>query len=193
MNGPARGRLSAGKNTVPPGTQPAKDIHYATSKPVIKFPWDQFDGSECLFGVKSDYDESFYTTTIDKSHPNYHARMSLADKKAQEIEKRFLDTPPRATTSSAPPSSSASADKAPPASSSSSGTGKEQSGMNVAPSAPSSSGQKKKNKKKKKKKKRTDVAPSLESSTQFGPGENRNDTAPAASSSFIPAKGKGGK
>jgi PAB1-binding protein PBP1 len=49
--------------------------------------WDQFAANENLFGLRSDYDESIYTTTIDKSHPDYHQRMALADKKAREIEK----------------------------------------------------------------------------------------------------------
>lgn len=55
-------------------------------------PWDQFATNERLFGLKTDYDESIYTTTIDKSHPNYHQRKALADKKAREIEKSAAAT-----------------------------------------------------------------------------------------------------
>ncbi len=40
-----------------------------------------------MFGVKTDYDESIYTTTIDKSHPQYRERMAAADRKAREIER----------------------------------------------------------------------------------------------------------
>ncbi|KAL1612534.1 poly(A)-binding protein binding protein [Paraconiothyrium brasiliense] len=48
--------------------------------------WDQFATNERLFGVRSDYDENLYTTTIDRSHPQYAERAALAEKKAREIE-----------------------------------------------------------------------------------------------------------
>lgn len=48
--------------------------------------WDQFATNERLFGVRSDYDENIYTTTIDRSHPQYAERAALAEKKAREIE-----------------------------------------------------------------------------------------------------------
>ena len=47
--------------------------------------WDQFAENERRFGIKTDYDENIYTTTIDKSHPQYKQRMAEADKKAKEI------------------------------------------------------------------------------------------------------------
>jgi PAB1-binding protein PBP1 len=49
--------------------------------------WDQFAANESLFGLKTDYDESIYTTPINKAHPDYHQRMFLAEKKAREIER----------------------------------------------------------------------------------------------------------
>jgi PAB1-binding protein PBP1 len=49
--------------------------------------WDQFAENERRFGVKSNYDEAFYTTSIDKSHPQYRERMAAAEKKAREIER----------------------------------------------------------------------------------------------------------
>ena len=49
--------------------------------------WDQFAENERLFGLKSDYDENIYTTTIDKSHPQYKERMAAAERKAREIER----------------------------------------------------------------------------------------------------------
>ncbi|KAL3425810.1 LsmAD domain-containing protein [Phlyctema vagabunda] len=49
--------------------------------------WDQFAENERRFGVKTDYDENIYTTTIDKSHPLYRQRLAEADKKAREIER----------------------------------------------------------------------------------------------------------
>lgn len=49
--------------------------------------WDQFAANERLFGLKTDYNENFYTTAIDKSHPQYTERLAAAEKKAREIEK----------------------------------------------------------------------------------------------------------
>ena len=48
--------------------------------------WDQFSTNEQLFGVKSNYDESFYTTTIDRTNPQYAERAARAEKIAREIE-----------------------------------------------------------------------------------------------------------
>ncbi|KAF3275086.1 hypothetical protein TWF970_007526 [Orbilia oligospora] len=48
--------------------------------------WDQFETNERLFGVKSDFDENIYTTSIDKSHPSYQQREALAAQIAREIE-----------------------------------------------------------------------------------------------------------
>lgn len=49
--------------------------------------WDQFAVNERLFGIKSDYDENIYTTTINKNHPQYRERIAAAERKAQEIER----------------------------------------------------------------------------------------------------------
>ena len=49
--------------------------------------WDQFAENERRFGLTTDYDENIYTTTIDKSHPQYKQRMAEAEKKAREIER----------------------------------------------------------------------------------------------------------
>lgn len=49
-------------------------------------PWDQFEANERLYGLKSNYDESFYTTTIDKSHPDFKKREAKAAQLAREIE-----------------------------------------------------------------------------------------------------------
>jgi PAB1-binding protein PBP1 len=48
--------------------------------------WDQFSTNERLFGVKSNYDETYYTTTIDRSDPQYAQRAARAEKIAREIE-----------------------------------------------------------------------------------------------------------
>lgn len=48
--------------------------------------WDQFSTNEQLFGVKSNYDENFYTTAIDRTNPQYAERAARAEKIAREIE-----------------------------------------------------------------------------------------------------------
>ncbi|KAL9001119.1 MAG: hypothetical protein Q9169_000302 [Polycauliona sp. 2 TL-2023] len=48
--------------------------------------WDQFQANEQRFGLKSDYNENIYTTTIDRSHPDYRRREADASRIAQEIE-----------------------------------------------------------------------------------------------------------
>jgi PAB1-binding protein PBP1 len=48
--------------------------------------WDQFQANEQKFGLKSDYNENIYTTTIDKSNPLYRQREAEAERIAQEIE-----------------------------------------------------------------------------------------------------------
>ncbi|ODA81019.1 hypothetical protein RJ55_03981 [Drechmeria coniospora] len=52
-----------------------------------KGPWDQFAENERLFGLKTDYDESIYTTAINKNHPQYMERIAAAEKKVREIER----------------------------------------------------------------------------------------------------------
>lgn len=48
--------------------------------------WDQFKANEERFGVKSDYDETLYTTKIDKKNPLYAMREREAERIAREIE-----------------------------------------------------------------------------------------------------------
>jgi len=54
--------------------------------------WDQFAENERLFGLKTDYDENIYTTSIDKSHPQYKERLAAAERKAREIERSVAST-----------------------------------------------------------------------------------------------------
>ncbi|KAK0634480.1 hypothetical protein B0T17DRAFT_7631 [Bombardia bombarda] len=54
--------------------------------------WDQFAANEHLFGLKTDYDENIYTTTIDMSHPKYKERAAAAERKAREIERSTAAT-----------------------------------------------------------------------------------------------------
>lgn len=48
--------------------------------------WDQFSVNEQKFGVKSTYDEHFYTTKINKDDPNFEQRLKEAERLAEEIE-----------------------------------------------------------------------------------------------------------
>lgn len=48
--------------------------------------WDQFAVNEQKFGLQTTYDENIYTTTIDRSHPDYQRRQRDADRIAREIE-----------------------------------------------------------------------------------------------------------
>ena len=48
--------------------------------------WDQFKANEQRFGLKSDYDENMYTTTIDRSNPLYRMREAEAERIVREIE-----------------------------------------------------------------------------------------------------------
>ncbi|KAK4496344.1 hypothetical protein PRZ48_012324 [Zasmidium cellare] len=48
--------------------------------------WDQFAANERMYGVQSTYDEDIYTTTIDRSRPDYKRLEAQADRIAREIE-----------------------------------------------------------------------------------------------------------
>ncbi|KAH6646723.1 hypothetical protein BKA67DRAFT_524970 [Truncatella angustata] len=54
--------------------------------------WDQFKANEKLFGLKTDYNENFYTTQIDKSHPKYRERIVAAERTAKQIESSVAST-----------------------------------------------------------------------------------------------------
>ena len=49
--------------------------------------WDQFAANESMYGVQSTYDESYYTTTIDRNDPRYKTREANAIRLAREIER----------------------------------------------------------------------------------------------------------
>lgn len=48
--------------------------------------WDQFAQHKKMTGLESTFNESHYTTSIDRSKPGYRERMQHADKIAKEIE-----------------------------------------------------------------------------------------------------------
>lgn len=49
-------------------------------------PWDQFAVNEKLYGTRTDYNEEFYTTKLDRSTPDYRAR----EQRAAQIEREIL-------------------------------------------------------------------------------------------------------
>ncbi|CCF57821.1 hypothetical protein KAFR_0D01740 [Kazachstania africana CBS 2517] len=50
--------------------------------------WDQFAVNEEKFGVKSTFDEHFYTTKINREDPNYARKVKEAERLAKEIEQQ---------------------------------------------------------------------------------------------------------
>ncbi|KAJ5099032.1 hypothetical protein N7532_006033 [Penicillium argentinense] len=55
--------------------------------------WDQFAANEKLFGAKTDYDESIYTTSLDRNSVTYRQKAAEAAKIAAEIEGTNVDNP----------------------------------------------------------------------------------------------------
>lgn len=72
------------------GSAPAVDM---SMNGAASGTWDQFKTNEKLFGLKSDYDETFYTTAIDRSDPTYKERYAKADRMAREIESGETNNP----------------------------------------------------------------------------------------------------
>lgn len=54
--------------------------------------WDQFSVNEKKFGVKSTFDEHFYTTKINKDDPNFDKRFKEAERIAKEIESQGVSS-----------------------------------------------------------------------------------------------------
>ena len=82
-----------GEKVLQPWAPPAGDtFSEGLEKPSTGKGWDQFAANEELFGLQTDYDENMYTTSINKSHPQYRERMAAADRKAREIERSTAAT-----------------------------------------------------------------------------------------------------
>lgn len=62
------------------------DLSLESSNSASAKPWDQFAANEQLFGLKSDYNEEYYTTAIDRSNPAYRETEAKASRIAREIE-----------------------------------------------------------------------------------------------------------
>ena len=50
--------------------------------------WDQFAANAQKFGLKSDYNEDYYTTPINVSHPMHKQREAEAERLAYEMDAR---------------------------------------------------------------------------------------------------------
>ena len=59
---------------------------YSLGSTPKKSKWDQFRANQRLFGVTISFDESQYTTPINRDNPDYLKRMERADLIAREIE-----------------------------------------------------------------------------------------------------------
>lgn len=55
--------------------------------------YDQFEVHDRLTGKKSDYNEDYYNTPIDRAAPSYKERAARADRLAREIESSGTDNP----------------------------------------------------------------------------------------------------
>ncbi|KAI5300349.1 hypothetical protein KEM56_002527, partial [Ascosphaera pollenicola] len=55
--------------------------------------WDQFAANERLFGAKSTWDETLYTTKIDRTAPSYNRKAAEAMRIAREIESGDVSNP----------------------------------------------------------------------------------------------------
>ncbi len=66
--------------------EPTSDSTVDLSLNGARGTWDQFETNERLYGLKTNYDENIYTTSIDRSHPSYKERAAAADRLVREIE-----------------------------------------------------------------------------------------------------------
>lgn len=74
------------ERTLQKWTPAETDVNLSLESTSRNTEWDQFSTNERLFGVTSNYDESFYTTTIDRNSPQYAEREARAARIAREIE-----------------------------------------------------------------------------------------------------------
>ncbi len=70
---------------VPDGGSP--DVEGGLERSSSHGHWDQFAENERRFGIRTSYNEDYYTTPLDKSHPQYAQRLAAAEKTAREIER----------------------------------------------------------------------------------------------------------
>lgn len=80
------GNKASGERPLQRWVPPADDLGHSLESAGGTAEWDQFSANERMFGVKSDYDENIYTTTINRSDPHFAERAARADRLAREIE-----------------------------------------------------------------------------------------------------------
>ncbi|KAL4401396.1 Polyadenylate-binding protein-interacting protein 3 [Malassezia pachydermatis] len=64
---------------------PADDVATTLEQSTKQGHWDQFAANEARFGVKSNYEETLYTTKLDRSGKDFKAREKEAERLAKEI------------------------------------------------------------------------------------------------------------
>ncbi|WFC98165.1 poly(A)-binding protein binding protein [Malassezia yamatoensis] len=73
------------------GEPPAEDGLESQASRSSAQGWDQFAANEARFGIKSNYEESMYTTKLDRSSKDFKQREREADKIAREIIEQGVD------------------------------------------------------------------------------------------------------
>lgn len=87
------GNLATRERTLKRWEPAADDIEAPLETSANTTGWDQFEANERLFGATSNYDETYYTTTIDRSDPAYKRKEVEAARIAREIEGADTDNP----------------------------------------------------------------------------------------------------
>lgn len=87
------GNLAIRERTLKRWEPAADDIEAPLETSTNTTGWDQFEANERLFGATSNYDEAYYTTTIDRSDPTYKRKEAEAARIAREIEGADTDNP----------------------------------------------------------------------------------------------------
>jgi hypothetical protein len=79
--------MASGKRELRPWVPdtPSTPSHLTLDSPSSGGKWDQFAANERLFGVKTEFDESAYTTPLKKDNPGFEERAAKADRLAKEI------------------------------------------------------------------------------------------------------------
>ena len=73
-----------------PGPDDKVDLSLGGNDGLGHGTWDQFAANEKLYNVRSDYNEDLYTTSIDKTNPQYKQRLAEAERIAREIESKAV-------------------------------------------------------------------------------------------------------
>ncbi|KAK2800097.1 hypothetical protein FQN51_006336 [Onygenales sp. PD_10] len=88
ISGNQGGRVERELQRWEPSTEATVDLSLESAGSTT---WDQFETNKRLFGTTSSYDESFYTTHIDRNDPSYKRKEAEAARIAREIESSDTD------------------------------------------------------------------------------------------------------